>query len=142
MKKETKEQLKEDLKKLTHLNTELKTKIVAMEKEINFWIKRADEGGSIDFGGSKDLCGISSTALVLYASNRKQPAEDEYPRDESDWGRCERTIKMIPHKEWLERVFTLPEYPGWKRWEDKLIIAATGRILELINEQKGKHAHN
>ena len=136
-KRKTVKELEECIQKLTEENNALKTKIDQKEKEIEFWIKRADEGGVIHFGGGgNDLCGVSSTALVLFASNRRKPTAEEYPRDEDDWGRCERTIRSIPHKEWLARLFTLTEFPGWKKWEDKIIIATSQRMIDVMKKQE------
>lgn len=131
----------EQVKQLTDHNNKLKMELMKKEKEMDFWITRADEGGGIDFtdGG---ICGISSNALVLFASNRKKPEADQYPRDLDDWRRCERTIKSIPYKEWLVRLFDLSSYPGWMEWDEKLILAITSRMMELRKADEPKDVKN
>jgi hypothetical protein len=125
--------IKNELKQLLRENSDLKDLAKQQQKELEFWMNRADEGGGIDFtdGG---FCGLSSNALVLYACGKdKKPKE--YPRDLGDWGRCERTIMTIPSKKWLVRLFNLSEHKEWKEFEAKIIAAVTQRIMELNKEK-------
>jgi len=98
-----------------------------LEREVEFWIKRAGEGGSLSFDG---YCGASSNAMCRFMTGRDEKPSD-YPYDDSDWGRCERTIGTIPFINWLEKLFELPKYEGWKPYEDRIIIAVTDRIVYL-----------
>lgn len=124
-----KKQIQENIKQLLTENGELKKQNYDMQKEIAFWISRAAESGSCIFTEA-GLCGVSSNALVLYACGKDKNPQ-EYPRDDSDWGRCERTIMTIPFKSWLDRLFDLPTHKDWKKFESKIIIAVTMRMLEL-----------
>ena len=128
MKKEQK-QIQENIKQLLNENGELKKQNDDMKKEIAFWISRAAESGSCIFTEA-GLCGTSSNALMLYVCGKDKKPQD-YPRDMDDWGRCERTIKTIPFKSWVDRLFDLPNEKGWKEYEAKIIIAATQRALDL-----------
>jgi hypothetical protein len=125
-----------DVKILSDENIILRATVRKLEREADLWMKRAQEGGCLDFAHDT-LCGSSSNALLLFAIGRdKETAKEDYPRDEDDWGRCERTIKTIPSKEWLVRVFELTQLNGWKEFEGKLVVATTARMLELIKEEK------
>jgi len=110
-------------------------KIFELEREIEFWIKRAEEGGSLLSGG---YCGASSNAMCRFMTGRdKEPYT--HPYDDSDWGRCQRTIHTIPFIDWLEKVYELPKYKGWKPYEDRLIIAVTTRIDLLKKAPKNSN---
>jgi len=123
-----------DVKILSDENINLRAKVRKLEKEIDLWMNRAQEGGCLDFAHDT-LCGASSNALLKFAKGiDKEPID--YPLDEDDWGRCERTIKTIPHREWLVRIFELTKADGWKEFEGKLVISTTERMLELMKAEE------
>jgi hypothetical protein len=127
-----------EVKKLTTENNIIRMHIETLKKEMDFWISRAAEGGGMDFSNG-GLCGISSNALIRFASGKDNSMDpEEYPRDEADWGRCERTIQTIPFKDWLVKLFYISDYNGWKEWEGKIIIAVTSRMLELRKAEEPK----
>ena len=121
--------MKTELKKIVKENGQLTEETKRMKTEIDFWKSRAAESGTCIFT-EEGLCGLSSNALVLFACGKDKKPQ-EYPRDDGDWGRCERTIMTIPFKSWLDRLFDLPEHKDWKKFESKIIIAVTRRMLEL-----------
>ena len=103
---------------------EIEKKIFELELEVEFWIKRAGEGGSLMSGG---YCGASSNAMCRFMTGRdKKPST--YPYDDSDWERCERTIGTIPFINWLEKLYELPKHNGWEPYENRLTNAITKRI--------------
>ena len=110
--------------------------IERLKEEMEFWMKRADEGGCIHFSDD-GLCGASANAMLYYACGRDEKPS-EYPRDESDWGRCQRTIHTIPFIDWLERIMKLSEMEYWKQFEKEIVIETSDRIIN-IRRLKGEY---
>ena len=129
---EVEKSIKNELKQLLTENSDLKGQVKNQQKEIEFWISRAAESGTCVFT-EKGFCGVSSNALVLYACGKDKKPRD-HPLDASDWGRCERTIAVIPSKTWLVRLFDLPDHKEWKEYEAKIVFAVTQRLMELNKE--------
>jgi len=102
----------ENLRETEDENT--REEIQKLKKQLTFWIERAQEGVIIGDGG---ICGVSSNNLSLVASGvREEPYPREYPRDDSDWMRCKRTIQRMEDPEWLIRI--LQKFPNKKGWRD------------------------
>lgn len=97
-----------------------------LEKALDFFIKRADEGGWIGDG----VCGASSNAMCRFmVGYDNEPTS--YPHDEDDWGRCKRTIQQIPNPDWCIKLLNLPKYKGWQKWKGKLIYEVTERLRDI-----------
>ena len=102
--------------------------IQKLKKQLDFWIERAQEGGTI---GGDGICGVSSNNLSLVASGvREEPHPREYPRDDSDWIRCKRTIQRMEDPEWLIKILQkFPSKEGWNNFKVDL-IRTTAEQLE------------
>jgi hypothetical protein len=106
-------------------------RIADLHRQLDFWIERAKEGGTI---GSDGICGFSSTNLALVASGiRETPNPDAYPRDDGDWGRCKRTIERIYDLDWLLRILKVfAKRDEWKKYREKLVVSVNNQITKVV----------
>jgi len=98
-----------------------------MKKALDFFIERADEGGCVSNSGR---CGVSSNAMCRFMIGYDHKPRS-HPYDNADWDRCKRTIERIPHAEWLERLYELPNFDGWSNYREQILKAVTERLIEL-----------
>jgi len=103
-----------------------------MKKALDFFIERADEGGCVSNSGR---CGVSSNAMCRFMIGYDNKPRS-HPYDNADWDRCKRTIKRIPHVEWLERLYELPNFDGWSDYREQILEAVTERLFELKDDAK------
>lgn len=114
-------------KKQADYQKQLEEENKKLNQQLDFWIERAQEGGTI---GGDGICGVSSNNLSLVASGvREEPHPREYPRDDSDWMRCKRTIQRMEDPEWLIRILQkFPSKEGWNNFKVDLIRTTADQL--------------